>query len=60
MCQNTTMRVYGARIKRYRVLCSKHIAARSSLCHNFLLVRDKPPEGARICETGLLVYSISS
>ena len=31
MCQNTTMRVYGARIKRYRVLCSKHIAARSSL-----------------------------
>ena len=31
MCQNTTMRVYGARIKRYRVLCSNHIAARSSL-----------------------------
>ena len=31
MCQNTTMRIYGARIKRYRVLCSKHIAARSSL-----------------------------
>ena len=26
MCQNTTMRVYGARIKRYCVLCSKHIA----------------------------------
>ena len=28
MCQNTTMRVYGARIKRYWVLCSKHIAVR--------------------------------
>ena len=31
MCQNTTMRVYGAWIKRYRVLCSKYIAARTSL-----------------------------
>ena len=28
MCQNTTMRVYGARIKRYCVSCSKHIAVR--------------------------------
>ena len=45
MCQNTTLRVYGARIKRYCVLCSKHIA-----------VRDKPPGGARICETGLLSF----
>ena len=26
MCQNITMRAYGARIKRYCVLCSKHIA----------------------------------
>ena len=24
-------------------------------CQNFPLVRDKPPGGARICETGLLV-----
>ena len=31
MCPNTTMWVYGAQIKWYRVLCSKHIAARSSL-----------------------------
>ena len=31
MRQNTAMRVYEARIKRYRVLCSKHIAARSCL-----------------------------
>ena len=28
MCQNTTMRVYGARVKSYCVLCSKHIAVR--------------------------------
>ena len=28
MCQNTTMRVYGARIKRYYVSCSKHIVVR--------------------------------
>ena len=27
MCQNTTMRVYGARIKRYCVLCSKNIVS---------------------------------
>ena len=28
MCQNTRMRIYGAQIKRYCVLCSKHIAVR--------------------------------
>ena len=28
MCQNTTMRVCGPRIKRYCVLCLKHIAVR--------------------------------
>ena len=55
MCQNTTMWVYGARIKRCCVLCSKHIAVWVyESCHNFPLVRDKPPGGARICETGLL------
>ena len=27
-------------------------------CHNFLLVHDKPPEGASICETGLLDHHI--
>ena len=33
ICQNTTMRVYGARIKRYCVLCSKHIAVRVVLSY---------------------------
>ena len=54
MCQNTTIRIYGARIKRYCVLWSKHIAVRVVLSYNFPLVRDKPPQGARICVTGLL------
>ena len=31
MCQNTIMRVYGARIKRYCVLCSKRYSSSSSL-----------------------------
>ena len=35
------MRVYGAWIKIYNVLCPKHIAALEK-CHNPLLVRDKP------------------
>ena len=39
MCQNTTMRVYGARIKIYCVLCSKHIAIR--------VVLSKLPAGSR-------------
>ena len=57
MCQNTTMRVYGARIKIYCVLCSKHIAVRGV----FPMVRDKPPGGARICATGLVErYSTAS
>ena len=39
MCQNTTMQVYGARIKGYCVLCSKHIAIRVVLSY--------PPAGSR-------------
>ena len=57
MCQNITMRAYGARTKRYCVLCSKHIAVRVFFVITF---RDKPPGGARICETGLLHLAIHS
>ena len=39
MYQNTTMRVYGAQIKRYCVLCSKHIAIQ--------VVLSKLPAGSR-------------
>ena len=39
ICQNTTMRVYGACIKRVFYV-QKYIAYRA-VCHNFLLVRDK-------------------
>ena len=42
MCQNTTIRVYGAWIKIYYVLCSKHMPA-LAMCYNPPLVRDKPP-----------------
>ena len=31
----------------------------SSSSHNFPLVRDKPPGGARICETGLYKDAVS-
>ena len=32
----------------------KNIKQVEPSCHNFPLVRDKPPRGARICEAGLL------
>ena len=40
MCQNTTMRVYGAWITYY-ILCQKLIAT-LAMCHNPTLVRNKP------------------
>ena len=58
MCQNTTMWAYGAQIKRYCVLSNYvqniYIVAVRVVLSNLTLVRDKPPEGACICETGLL------
>ena len=40
MCQNTTMRVYGAWIKLLMFYVQKHIAA-LAMCHNPTLVRNK-------------------
>ena len=42
MCQNTTIRVYGAWVKIYYVLCPKTYIAASAKYHNPPLVRDKP------------------
>ena len=36
----------------------KHITTRA-VSHNFLLVHDKPPRGARICEAILLFATMS-
>ena len=47
------MRVDGAWIKRYCVLCSKHIYTLHS-CHNFPAGLRQAVRGARICETSLL------
>ena len=52
MCQNTTMRVNGARIKRYCVLCSKTYSTLHSF-HNFPAGSRQTSRGARICETSL-------
>ena len=55
MCQNTIMRVYGARIKRYCVLCSKTYSSSSSVVitsHWFATSRQGAPASVR------LVYSI--
>ena len=41
MCQNTTMRINGAWINSYCVLCSKHIIP-CTVVITSLLVRDKP------------------
>ena len=56
MCQNTTMRVHGALIKRYCVLCSKECTTLHS-CHNFPAGPLQATRGARICETSIL-YSV--
>ena len=53
MCQNTTMRVNGAWIKRCCVLCSKTYNTLHS-CHNFPAGSRQAARGARICETSLL------
>ena len=41
MCKNSTIRVYGAWIKTYKVLCPKHIET-LAICQNQAVVRDKP------------------
>ena len=41
MCQNTTMRVYGAWIEIYYIDVQKHIT-HLSMCYNPPIVRDKP------------------
>ena len=53
MCKNTTMRVNGAWIKIYCVLCSKAYNTLHS-CHNFPAGLRQAARGARICETTLL------
>ena len=53
MCQNTTMWVNGALIKRYCVLCSKTYSTLHS-CNNFPVDSQQAARGARICETSLL------
>ena len=56
MCQNTTMRVNGAWIKRYCVLCSKTINTLHS-CHKFPDGSRQAARGTRICETSLIGYA---
>ena len=51
------MRVYGAWIKDIAFFVQKHITP-CAKCHSFLLVRDKPPRCARICETSLLCEGV--
>ena len=53
MCQNTIMRVNGACIKIYCVLCSKTYNTLQS-CHNFPAGSWQAARGTRICETSLL------
>ena len=55
MCQNTTMWVNGAWIKRYCVLCSKTYNTLHS-CHNFPAGSRQAARGARICETSVLRF----
>ena len=54
VCQNTTMRVNGAWIKRYCVLCPKTYATLHS-CHNFPAGSRQAARVARICETSLII-----
>ena len=57
MCQNTTMRVNGAWIDRYCILCSKTYNTLHS-CHNFPASSRKDGRGGGgICETSLLEAS---
>ena len=59
MCQNTTMRVIGAWIKRYCVLCSKTYNTLHS-CYNFLAGSRQAARVARICEMSLSSTGIYS
>ena len=54
MCQNTTMQVYGAWIKRYSVLCSKTYNTLHT-CHNFPACSRQAARGLHFCETSLLL-----
>ena len=54
MCQNTTMCVNGAWIKRYYFLCSKTYNTLHSF-HNFMASLRQAAREARICETSLLI-----
>ena len=54
MCQNTTMWVNEAWIKRYSVLCSKTYNTLHS-CHNFPVGSRQAARVARICETNILL-----
>ena len=53
MCQNTTMRVYGAWIKTYHVLCPKTYSSFGNVSKSTASSR-QAARGACICETGLL------
>ena len=53
MCQNTTMRVNGAWIKGYCILCSKTYNILLS-SHNFHAGLRQATRGAHICEMSLL------
>ena len=50
MCQNTTMRVYGAWIKTYYVLCSKTYSGFGNVSQSSSSLR-QAAGSARICET---------
>ena len=56
MCQNTTIRVNGAWIKRYCVLSSKTYNTMHS-CYNFPVGSRQAARGTRICETSLYWYN---
>ena len=57
MCPNSTMRVNGAWIKRYCVLCSKTQCTLHSY-HNFPAGSRQAARGNRFCETSLLCHSM--
>ena len=58
MCQNTTMWVNGAWIKRFCILCLKKQTYNAlPSCHNFPAGSRQAAKGAHICETSLLQWS---
>ena len=58
MCQNSTMRVNGAWIKRYCISCSKTYNTSHS-CHNFPAGSRQATRGTRICQTSLLWHIVA-